>query len=148
MPTDNASRTVEVDAPLEDVLAQIRDVESQPEWIEEVLEAEVLEEYEDGTPATARFESNTAIGRDRYVLEYEHSDDGMTWSLVEGKLQRRQDGRYSLGELPDGRTEVTFELTIAHDLPAPGFIRRRVIQKAVDHTAYGLQKRMGSSSTS
>lgn len=112
--------------------------------MEEVLEAEVLEEYEDGTPATARFESTTAIGRDRYVLEYEHPDEGMTWSLVEGKLQRQQDGRYTLRELPDDRTEVTFELTISHDLPAPGFIRRRVIQRAVDHTVYGLQRRMES----
>jgi len=52
MPTDHAAETVVVAATMKRVLATIRDVASQPEWVREILEAEVLEQYPDGTPAT------------------------------------------------------------------------------------------------
>ena len=139
MPTDHAVQTVVIAAPFDTVLAQVRDVESQTEWVKEVLEAELLEEYEDGTPATARFKSSTTIGTDQYTLAYEHFDDGMAWSLVKGKLQTAQDARYTLRPLGDDRTEVTFDLNISHNLPVPGFIRSRVIKGVVSSTVTGLK---------
>ena len=97
MPTDNAVRTIEVDAPLGEVLATIRDVESQPEWIPEILEAELLEVYEDDElPATARFKASATVGTDQYTLSYEHADDSMSWTMLEGRLQTGQEGRYTL----------------------------------------------------
>ena len=64
MPTDSGTRTVVVAAPFETVLATIRDVESQPTWIPEILDAELLEVYEDdGLPATARFKASATTCR-------------------------------------------------------------------------------------
>jgi uncharacterized membrane protein len=142
MPTDTAKKTIEVSAPLADVLSTIRDLESQPEWIPEILEAEVLEVYDDGLPATARFKASATVGTDEYVLTYEHSDDGMSWSMVKGRLQTGQEGFYTLAKAGRGRTSVTYELTIHHNLPLPGFIRNRVIKGLVDSTLTGLQKRL------
>jgi uncharacterized membrane protein len=139
MPTDEASRTVTVAAPFDDVLATIRDVESQVTWIPEILEAELLEEYEDGLPATARFKAAAPVGTDEYTLEYEHSDDGMTWSLVSGKLQTGQNGEYTLREVDGDSTEVTYKLQISHHLPLPGFVRNRVIGGLVNNTVNGLK---------
>jgi carbon monoxide dehydrogenase subunit G len=141
MPTDNARRTVEVGAPLADVLATLRDVESQAEWIPEILEAEVLEEYDDGLPATARFKASATVGTDEYTLSYEHRDDGMSWSMVKGRLQTGQEGDYTLAKAGRGRTSVTYSLTIHHNLPLPGFIRNKVIKGLVDSTLEGLQAR-------
>jgi uncharacterized membrane protein len=140
MPTDTASRTITVDAPLDQVLTTIRDIESQPEWVKEVLEAEVLEECDDGTPAKARFKASTPVGSDRYTLAYEHSDDGMTWHLLEGRLQTAQDASYELRVLDRQQTEVTFRLTITHNLPLPGFLRSRVINGLVASTVSGLKQ--------
>lgn len=139
MPTDHAVQTVTIEAPFDTVLATIRNVESQTEWVKEVLEAELLEEYEDGLPATATFHSTTTIGTDRYTLSYDHVDDGMSWELVKGKLQTAQNGRYTLRALGADRTEVTFDLTISHNLPVPGFIRSRVIKGVVNSTVSGLK---------
>jgi len=139
MPTDEASRTIEVEAALEDVLATIRDVETTPDWVTEILEVELLEEYEDGLPATARITATAPVGTDEYTLEYEHSDSGMTWSLVKGKLQTGQDATYTLRSLGDDLTEVTFALRISHHLPLPGFIRQRVIRGLVDSNVTGLK---------
>ena len=138
MPTDTATRTVSVTASLDEVLATIRAVEAQPDWVPEIREAEVLTTYADGTPQTARFSAATPVGTDRYTLGYEHTADGMRWHLVEGRLQTAQDAGYALRGLDDGRTEVTFTLTISHNLPLPGFLRRRVITGLVTSTTDGL----------
>jgi uncharacterized membrane protein len=142
MPTDTAARSQVVAAPFDAVLATIRAVDTQPTWVKEILEAEVLEEYEGGLPATARFRASTPVGTDAYTLAYEHGDDGMTWSLVEGRLQSGQDAEYRLRPVDDDHTEVQFQLTIRHGLPLPGFVRSRVIKGLVNSTVDGLQARV------
>jgi uncharacterized membrane protein len=139
MPTDHAAETVVVAAPMKRVLATIRDVESQPEWVKEILEAEVLEKYDDGTPASAHFTATSPVGKDTYTLTYQHAADGMSWSLVKGRLQTGQDATYTLRSLGRSQTEVTFDLTIHHNLPLPGFLRGRVIRGLVHSTVDGLK---------
>ncbi len=139
MPTDTATRTVEVAAPPEEVLAVLRDVERQVAWIPEILEAELLEVYDDDLPATARFRAAAAVGTDEYTLSYEHADDGLSWTMVQGRLQTGQEGRYTVRPSGSGGTSVTYELTIHHNLPLPGFLRNRVIKGLVDSTLTGLQ---------
>ncbi|MEZ7238580.1 SRPBCC family protein [Rhodococcus sp. GXMU-t2271] len=145
MPTDSATRTIQVDAPLDTVLTTIRDIESQTEWIPEILEAQVLEvEEESGLPRTARFKASATVGTDSYTLTYQHRDDGMSWTMLQGRLQTGQEGRYQLVAVGPDRTSVTYELTIHHNLPLPGFLRNRVIKGLVDSTLTGLKKRLES----
>ncbi len=144
MPTDRSATTVVIDAPLADVLATIRDVGGQPSWVPEIREAEVLTSSADGRPETARFAASTPVGTDRYTLGYEHTDDGMSWHLVEGKLQTAQDATYTLRVLDAEHTEVTFDLRISHNLPLPGFIRGRVIKGLVASTVGGLKHQLES----
>ncbi len=139
MPTDHATETVIVAAPIKRVLATVRDVGSQPKWVKEVLEAEVLEKYDDGTPAMAHFTATSPVGKDTYTLAYEHTVDAMSWRLVKGRLQTGQDATYTLRNLGKGTTEVTFDLTIQHNLPLPGFLRARVIRDLVRSTVSGLK---------
>lgn len=145
MPTDSATKTVQVEAPLGTVLATIRDLESQTEWIPEILEVEVLEvDEETGLPRTARFKASATVGTDSYTLTYRHRDDGMSWSMLQGRLQTGQEGRYQLDAVGPASTSVTYELTIHHNLPLPGFLRNRVIKGLVDSTLTGLKKRLES----
>ena len=141
MPTDTSTQSVDIAASLDDVLDTLRDVGSQPEWIPEILEAEVLEE-DHGLPRTARFKASATVGTDRYTLAYEHFDDGMSWTMVQGQLQTGQEGRYTLTALGPGRVRVTYELTIHHHLPLPGFVRSRVIRGLVADTLHGLKAHM------
>ena len=143
MPTDHARETIEIKAPFSEVLDTIRDIESQAVWIPEILEAELLEVYEDDDlPATARFKASATVGTDSYTLAYEHTDDGMSWTMVKGHLQTGQEGRYQLRELGRDLTSVTYDLTIHHNLPLPGFIRNRVIKGLVDSTLTGLKQHL------
>ena len=143
MPTDHAQQTVEVAAPLDVVLATLRDVEGQPDWIPEIVEAELLEVYEDdGLPATARFTASATVGTDHYTLSYEHGDDTMSWTMVEGHLQTGQEGCYTLARVDPRTTSVTYDLTIHHHLPLPGFVRSRVITGLVASTLTGLKSHL------
>ena len=142
MPTDHARRDVEVSAGLDDVLATIRDVGSQPEWIPTIQEAEVLETDDAGLPRRARFAASTAVGTDRYTLAYEHAPHEMSWSMVEGRLQTGQEGVYTVEPVGADRVRVTYDLTIHHGLPLPGFIRSRIIKGLVDETLTGLKARL------
>jgi hypothetical protein len=143
MPTDHARETIEIKASFREVLDTIRDIESQPVWIPEILEAELLEVYEDDDlPATARFKASATVGTDSYTLSYEHADDGMSWTMVQGHMQTGQEGRYQLRELGRDLTSVTYDLTIHHNLPLPGFIRNRVIKGLVDSTLTGLKEHL------
>jgi len=143
MPTDHARATIEIKAPFSEVLDTLRDIEGQAEWIPEILEAELLEVYEeDDLPATARFKASATVGTDQYTLSYEHADDGMSWTMVEGRMQTGQEGRYQLRELGRDLTSVTYDLTIHHNLPLPGFIRSRVIKGLVDSTLTGLKEHL------
>ncbi|HET8615499.1 MAG TPA: SRPBCC family protein [Actinomycetales bacterium] len=141
MPTDTASQTIEVPVGLRRVLTTLRDVGSQAQWVPEIRESEVLEE-DDGLPVTARFTAATPVGSDEYVLRYAHSDDGLSWSMVSGRLQTGQEGRYTLEPLGRSTTRVTFELTIHHHLPLPGFVRGRVVRGLVSSTLGGLTERL------
>jgi hypothetical protein len=69
----------------------------------------------------------------------------MSWSLIEGRLQTGQDATYTLRSLGHGQTEVTFDLTIHHNLPLPGFLRGRVIRGLVHSTVSGLKEYVESS---
>lgn len=140
MPTDKASASVTVAAPFDDVLAAVRDVVSQAEWVKEITSAELLEEYEDGTPATARFEMTTGLGSDQYTLEYEHAANAMSWTLAEGGMQKAQDGSYTLRDLGDRGTEVTLDLSIDHSIPAPGFLRKKIFKGVVEGNLAGLKR--------
>ena len=144
MPTDTASATVRVDAPIAQVLEHLRDVEATPAWVSDIKEVQVLTSNDDGTPLTAAVAASTAVGTDRYTIRYEHADDGMSWHLVEGRLQTGQDAEYVLRPLDDDHTEVTFTLTISHNLPLPGFIRSRTIKGLVANNTGGLVKHFAS----
>ena len=146
MPTDETSATVVIDAPYDTVLAAIRDVAGQAVWVPEIKTVELLEEYEDGLPATAHFTAAAPVGTDEYTLEFDHRDDGMDWSLVKGKLQTGQDAHYRLRRIDDATTEVTFDLKISHNLPLPGFMRRRVIGDLAGNNVNGLKKHLESGS--
>lgn len=142
MPTDTSKQTVDIAAPLDVVLATVRDIESQVTWVPQILEAEVLEKYDDGLPEKARFKASATVGTDEYTLAYEHSDTAITWTMVKGRMQTGQEGAYVLRAIDPGRTSVTYDLTIHHNLPLPGFIRNRVIRGLVSDALKGLKEHL------
>jgi ribosome-associated toxin RatA of RatAB toxin-antitoxin module len=141
---DSVSERITVAADPATVLQVVRDVAAYPAWQSETKEAEVLGTDPEGRPARARLLIDAGILRTTMVLDYRHSDQGMSWTLVEGDQLRRNDGRYEVVDQGDGTTELTYSLDVEPTVPLPGMIRRRAAKRIVDTALRGAKARAES----
>jgi uncharacterized membrane protein len=142
---DQASSNITINAPLDEVLAVIADIESYPEWTQQIKSAEVLETGPDGKPHQAKFVMDAGVLKDEYVLEYDWSDSGVDWQLVgKSSVQKSQVGSYALAD-QGGSTEVTYRLAVDIAMPMLGMFKRKAEKMIMDTALKELKKRVESS---
>ncbi|WP_109526293.1 MULTISPECIES: SRPBCC family protein [Nocardia] len=141
---DRTQRSILIEAPSRRVMAVIADVESYPEWVAAAKSVEVLEKGADGRALTARFVLDAGVVKDTYVLSYtwRPDDKAVSWRMTSGELQKAQDGTYELRDLPDGTTEVTYELTVDLNIPMIGMFKRKAEKVITDTALKELKKRV------
>lgn len=141
---DRTQRSILIQAPAEQVMAVIADLESYPQWVAAAKSVEVLDRGADGRARTARFVLDAGVVKDTYVLSYTwRSDDlSVSWRLVEGELQKTQDGSYVLREKSGGVTEVIYELTVDLNIPMIGMFKRKAEKVITDTALKELKKRV------
>ncbi|MCV2491337.1 SRPBCC family protein [Geodermatophilus sp. YIM 151500] len=139
---DQSTQSIVVDAPAAEVMAVIADFPSYPQWVAAAREVEVLETGPDGRARRVHFVLDAGAVKDDYVLDYTWEDDRrVSWSLVQGQMQKRQDGSYVLAEL-GGRTEVTYAIAIDLSIPMLGMIKRKAEKVILDTALKELKKRV------
>jgi hypothetical protein len=125
-------------------MAVIADFPSYPQWVAAAKKVEVVETGDDGRARRVHFLLDAGAVKDDYVLDYTwEGDRTVTWTLVKGQMQKRQDGSYSLSET-DGRTEVTYSITIDLSIPMLGMIKRKAEKVILDTALKELKKRVES----
>lgn len=136
--TDSA--TVVIPAPLEQVLAFLRDIEHQRDWFPGNSVSEPLEHDAEGRVTRARMVNDVKVAKDEFVLDYTHSDHGFSWILTAPTLvQKAQTGSWVLRER-GGQTEATMTVVLDTKLPLPGFVQKRVASGVVKGTTAALAK--------
>jgi uncharacterized membrane protein len=139
---EQSTQSIVVDAPAADVMAVIADFPSYPQWVAAVKKVEVEEMGDDGRARRVHFLLDAGAVKDDYVLEYTWDGDRqVSWNLVTGQMQKRQEGSYTLVET-DGRTEVTYKITIDLSIPMLGMIKRRAEKVILDTALKELKKRV------
>ena len=139
---EQSTQSIVVDAPAADVMAVIADFPSYPQWVAAAKKVEVEEMGDDGRARRVHFVLDAGAVKDDYVLEYDWDDDRqVTWNLVKGQMQKRQEGSYTLAET-DGRTEVTYKITIDLSIPMLGMIKRKAEKVILDTALKELKKRV------
>lgn len=139
---DQASSTITIAAPLQDVLAVIADISSYPEWTGQIKSAQVLDRDAAGRPRQARFVMDAGVLKDEYVLEYDWTDSGVSWHLVgKSSVQKSQEGSYALAER-GGSTEVTYRLAVDIAMPMLGMFKRKAEKMIMDSALKELKKRV------
>ncbi|MGY1594369.1 SRPBCC family protein [Geodermatophilus sp. SYSU D00708] len=139
---EQSTQSISVDAPASDVMAVIADFPAYPQWVAAAKQVEVVETGPDGRARRVRFVLDAGMVKDDYVLEYEWDDDRrVSWQLVTGQMQKRQEGSYSLDER-GGRTEVTYRITIDTHLPLLGMFKRKAEKVILDTALKELKKRV------
>lgn len=133
---DQATQTMEIAAPAEQILEVLLDFDAYPTWARDLKGVTVESRDDEGRGHEVTFRA-AAMGRSTsYTLRYEYSDDPITigWELVRGDIMRRLDGSYRLEPLLDGDTRVTYHLAVDLVVPLPAFVKRRAESKII-HTA-------------
>jgi uncharacterized membrane protein len=140
--SDQSTQSITVDAPAADVMAVIADFPAYPQWVAAAKRVEVLESGADGRARQVHFVLDAGAVKDDYVLEYDwEGDRQVSWSLVKGQMQKRQEGSYTLAET-GGRTEVTYRITIDLTIPMLGMIKRKAEKVILDTALKELKKRV------
>src|SRR4051794_8946209 len=139
---EQSTQSIVVDAPAADVMAVIADFPAYPQWVAAAKKVEVEETGDDGRARRVHFVLDAGAVKDDYVLEYTWDDDRqVTWNLVKGQMQKRQEGSYTLEE-SGGRTEVTYKITIDTHLPLLGMFKRKAEKVILDTALKELKKRV------
>jgi uncharacterized membrane protein len=124
---ETATETITIDAPLQKVWDIAVDLASYPEWARDIKSVTIHRTDEQGRPSEVEFRTS-ALGRStHYTLRYSYDDSPRTlgWTMLKGDIQRSIDGAFVFRDVPEGRTEVRYDLAIDLVVPLPGFVKRR-----------------------
>ena len=140
---EQTTSSIVVDAAPAAVMEVIGDFPAYPEWAKGVQEATVVLAGHEGWAEQVFFRLDVAPIKDEYTLAYTWDGyDEVTWTLVSGKMLRALDGSYSLRDLGDGRTEVTYRLALDVSIPLIGMLKRKGEKILIDTALKGLKKRV------
>ncbi|MCB0869788.1 MAG: SRPBCC family protein [Solirubrobacterales bacterium] len=105
-----ASRVVEIDAPISECYAIIADLPSTPEWQESMNALKVLETDSEGRASLVEIKSDAKVREvtSRVAFEYQ-PETGMSWEQIKGDLKSMH-GSWTLEDLGDGKTRATYAL--------------------------------------
>ena len=133
---DQSTQSITVDAPAADVMAVIADFPAYPQWVAAAKKVEVVETGDDGRARRVHFVLDAGAVKDDYVLDYTWDGDRkVSWTLVKGQMQKRQDGSYTLVET-DGAHRGDL---LDHHRPLDPDARHDQAQGREGHPGHGSQ---------
>lgn len=105
-----ASRAVEVEAPVERCFEIVSDLARTPEWQQSMISLDVLESDEEGRPTLCEVVSDAKVKHARSRLRFaHHPPDRLTWEQEEGDMKWLR-GSWSLKPAGDDRTRAVYSL--------------------------------------
>jgi len=142
---EHAEGSIQIEAPIEDVVEVIEDYEAYPEWAD-VRAVEVRERGEGGRPTEVAFEVDVPVlGKASYTLRYRYAagDTAISWSSIEAHgAVREVQGEYLLDELDPDQTKVTYRLAVELGALVPGFIRTEGAKRVIENALERLKRRV------
>lgn len=126
------------------IMEILADLPGTVEW-SAAKSVDVLERHPDGRPAVACWNESYGPIRDRFVLSYEWDGDSeVRWRLLEGRVLKKEDGRYRLTDAGGGVTGVELELKLGIGVWVIPILRTRLETMIVNGTLSALKQRAES----
>lgn len=135
------SKTVEVSASAEAILAIVADFEAYPQWNEEIKGCWILARYDDGRPSQLRLDTSVQ-GMDGMYIQavYYPGPNQIQTVMQQGDLFSKQEQVFSVVEMGP-TTLLTVDLDVETTMPVPAMMLKKVVNDALDHLAENLKKR-------
>ncbi len=136
----SGSESITINAPLDTVLAAVIDLPGQVDWFPGLISCEVTEVDEYDRPTSAHQVNDLKLAKDEFDLLYEHTDDGMSWTLAAPSMaQKKSTGSWVLEDL-GGSTKATLSLSVDPAIPLPGFMVRKSMKDTLSGATKGLKR--------
>jgi ribosome-associated toxin RatA of RatAB toxin-antitoxin module len=135
------SKTVEVAASAESIMAIVADFESYPQWNEEIKGCWVLARYGDGRPSQLRLDTSVQGMDGTYIQAvYYPGEHQIQTVMQQGALFSKQEQVFAVVET--GPTSLlTVDLDVEVTLPVPALMVKKIANDALDHLADNLKAR-------
>ncbi len=121
------------------------DFEAYPKWTD-FKSVKVLKKDKQGRATEVAYELKAPfIGEVKMTLAYKYKarNGGLSWTTkeIEGGITDIQ-GEYTLEELDDDETKVTYEASTELKMKVPGFMKKQGEKQVVSQALNGLKKRV------
>jgi ribosome-associated toxin RatA of RatAB toxin-antitoxin module len=135
------SKTLEVAAPAEKIMAIVADFESYPEWNEEIKGCWVLAKYEDGRPSQLRLDVVVQGQSGTFITAVYYPAENQIYTVLQqGEFFEKQEQRFSV--VPMGATSLlTVDFDVETKLPIPKPMVKKAIGDTLDYLADNLKTR-------
>jgi ribosome-associated toxin RatA of RatAB toxin-antitoxin module len=135
------SKTVEVEASTESIMAIVADFEAYPQWNEEIKGCWILARYDDGRPSQLRLDTSVQGMDGTYIQAvYYPGENQIQTVMQQGDLFSKQEQLFSVVAM--GPTALlTVDLDVEITMPVPAMMVKKVVGDALDHLADNLKKR-------
>ncbi|KLI05654.1 cyclase [Mycolicibacterium conceptionense] len=137
------SKTVEVDAPAEKIMAIVGDFEAYPQWNPEIKGCWILARYDDGRPSQLRLDVEIQGQSGVFInAVYYPADNQIYTVLQQGDHFTKQEQRFSVVPLGPENTLLQVDLEVEVKLPVPAMMVKKLIGDTLDHLANALVGRV------
>jgi ribosome-associated toxin RatA of RatAB toxin-antitoxin module len=141
---DTVKDSIDVSATTEEIFDVATDLDSYPEWNDNIKEVEVRARDDEGRPLEVWMKVDAKLKIVQYTLGYDYTGapGSFSWHLLEGDV-KEMEGSYSFDEFEDV-TEVTYEMKVDPGFPIPGFLKRQAEKQIARSALEDLKKRVES----
>lgn len=135
------SKTVEVAAPSDAIMAIVADFESYPEWNDEIKGCWVLARYDDGRPSQLRLDVVVQGQAATFITAVYYPAENQIYTVLQqGEFFEKQEQRFSA--VPVGATSLlTVDFDVETKLPIPAMMVKKVAGDTLDYLAGNLKNR-------
>ena len=142
--SEKSVSTVVIDAPLAEVQAALFEIGSYPEWLSSIKKADVIERDGENRVLKAKLAIDAGMMKDRVTLDYDWSaaPAALSFTMDEADLLTQMDGTYLLKAIDADTTQVTYELTVAVNLPVPSMMITKAQKQTIDAALKELAERV------
>lgn len=138
------SKTVEVNADANTILAIVADFEAYPQWNDEVKAVYILARYDDGRPSQLRLDTVVADNEHTYIQAvYYPSPSQIQTVMQQGELFSKQHQLFSVVEMGPSSL-LTVDLDVEVTLPVPAMLVKKLANDVLEHLAANLKTRSES----
>jgi ribosome-associated toxin RatA of RatAB toxin-antitoxin module len=124
------SKTVEVAAPAESIMAIVADFEAYPQWNKEIKGCWILARYDDGRPSQLRLDVEVGGQAGMFITAVYYPGPNQIFTVLQqGDHFEKQEQKFSV--VPIGPTSL---LTVDLDVETKLAIPRPMVKKAIGDT--------------